>query len=120
MKKLADITKIALGSIRRPIFWMINFGVIAVCFLSGPFGTLEALPSGFRLIYWGLIVLTTSMLALWLYACSVVTYAHSPSEKNNNPPNHCSQHRFWRVSSLHRLAAEFVASIPNRQIPKSF
>lgn len=67
MKKLADITKIALGSIRRPIFWMINFGVIAVCFLSGPFGTLEALPSGFRLIYWGLIVLTTSMLAMWLH-----------------------------------------------------
>jgi hypothetical protein len=68
MKKLADTTKIAVGSLRNSSFWLINFGVIAVCFLSGPFGTLEALPSGFRLIYWGLIVSTTSVLAMWLHS----------------------------------------------------
>lgn len=67
MNTLTDTTKIAVRSLRHSPFWVINFGVIAVCFLSGPFGTLEALPSGFRLIYWGLIVLTTSMLALWLH-----------------------------------------------------
>lgn len=43
-------------------------GVIIVCFLSGPFGTFEALPSGFRLVYWTLIVLSTGILSLWAHA----------------------------------------------------
>ena len=68
MNRLSTTTRAATRSLRDLTFWLINFGVIVVCFLSGPFGTLEALPGGFRLIYWGLIVLTTSMLALWLHA----------------------------------------------------
>ena len=60
------ITKAAARSLQNAPFWMINFGVIIVCFLSGPFGTFEALPNGFRLIYWGSIVLTTSLLAVWM------------------------------------------------------
>ncbi len=67
MDRSTDTTQIAVRSLGHSPFWIINFGAIAVCFLSGPFGTLEALPSGFRLIYWGLIVLVTSMLALWLH-----------------------------------------------------
>lgn len=67
MKKLASTTKIALGFIRNPLFWLINLVAIFVCFLSGPFGTLDALPNGLRFIYWGLIVLITNMLAVWLH-----------------------------------------------------
>ena len=61
------ITKAAAKSIQNATFWVINIGVIIVCFLSGPFGTLESLPDGFRLIYWGSIVLTTSLLGVWLH-----------------------------------------------------
>lgn len=67
MNTLTDTTRTAVRSLGHSHFWLINFGVIFVCFLSGPFGTLEALPNGFRLIYWGVIVLTTSMLAMWLH-----------------------------------------------------
>lgn len=56
--------KILSGS----VFWMITAAITLVCFLSGPFGTLEALPSGFRLIYWALIVLSTGLLGLWIHA----------------------------------------------------
>ena len=60
------ITKTAAGSLQNATFWVINFGVIIVCFLSGPFGTFESLPDGFRLIYWGSIVLTANLLAVWM------------------------------------------------------
>lgn len=73
MNMFTDTTRVAAYSLRNSTFWMINSGVVAVCFLSGPFGTLEALPSGFRLIYWGLIVLTTSILALWLHTLLRIT-----------------------------------------------
>ncbi len=68
METLRITTKVATNSLRNSTFWIINFGVIAICYLSGPFGTLEALPNGFRLIYWGSIVLTTNLLALWMHA----------------------------------------------------
>ena len=68
METLRMTTRSATGSLQNSAFWMINSGVIAVCFLSGPFGTFEALPNGLRLIYWGAIVLTTSLLALWIHA----------------------------------------------------
>ena len=67
MEILRITTETAARSLRNSTFWVINLGVIAVCYLSGPFGTLEALPSGIRLIYWALIVLTTSSLALWMH-----------------------------------------------------
>ena len=73
MSIFSKTTKMAARSLRSPIFWMINLGAIVVCVLSGPFGTLEALPTGFRLIYWGLIVLSTSVMALWLYRLLEVT-----------------------------------------------
>ncbi len=49
-------------------FWLIISGVILICFLSGPFGTFEALPASFRFIYWGLIIIITNLLGLWLHA----------------------------------------------------
>ena len=61
-------TRAAVKSLRGSSFWIIAFGVIVVCFLSGPFGTFEALPNGFRLIYWTLIVLSTGLLSLWASA----------------------------------------------------
>ena len=62
------IAKATVRSLQDATFWMINLGVIIVCFLSGPFGTLEALPNGFRLIYWGSIVVTANLLAVWMNA----------------------------------------------------
>ena len=73
MSKSTDTTRVVACSIQSPSFWIINFGVIVVCFLSGPFGTLEALPSGIRLIYWGLIVITTNILAFWLHTLIPIT-----------------------------------------------
>ena len=67
MEVLRATTESAIISLRNSTYWVINLGVIAVCYLSGPFGTLEVLPSGIRLIYWALIVLTTSSLALWMH-----------------------------------------------------
>ena len=66
MSSWCAVTKAATKSIQNTTFWMINAGVIIVCFLSGPFGTFEVLADGFRLIYWGSIVLTTSLLGVWL------------------------------------------------------
>ncbi len=60
--------KAAVKSLRGLTFWIITCGVTAVCFLSGPFGTFEALPNGFRLIYWALIVFTSGLLSLWTHA----------------------------------------------------
>lgn len=67
VEAIITITKRAISSLQSSVFWIINLVVVVICFLSGPFGTLEALPAGFRLIYWGAIVLTTSILALWIH-----------------------------------------------------
>lgn len=50
-----------------PSFWLIVCGVTMICFISGPFGTLEILPLGFRLVYWTLMVLPTAALGVWLH-----------------------------------------------------
>lgn len=50
------------------VFWIVITAVTLICFLSGPFGTLEALPNGFRLIYWALCVVSTGLLGLWVRA----------------------------------------------------
>ena len=52
----------------RPTFWVITVGVTFVCFLSGPFGTFEALPESLRLIYWGLIVTASNILGMALHS----------------------------------------------------
>ena len=66
LQSLKDISGYSREALSRPTFWVVNCGVVAICCLSGPFGTLEALPGGLRLIYWGLIVVTSSTLALHL------------------------------------------------------
>lgn len=58
----------AAESLMGPAFWLITAGVASICFLSGPFGTFDALPSGFRLIYWTLIALITGGLAVWIHS----------------------------------------------------
>lgn len=64
---LSQTNRQTLRSLRNPAFWMINLGATAICVLSGPFGTLDALPTGFLLIYWGLIVMITSVMATWFH-----------------------------------------------------
>lgn len=49
-----------------PTFWLILASITLICFLSGPFGTFDVLPSGIRLIYWALQVGTTGLAGLWL------------------------------------------------------
>ncbi|NRA86182.1 MAG: LytTR family transcriptional regulator [Rhizobiales bacterium] len=61
-------TRATVNSLRGYTFWVVISGVTVVCFLSGPFGTFEALPNGFRLIYWALIVFTTGLVSLWTHA----------------------------------------------------
>jgi len=62
---LQQTTMATISHLRGSPFWIVTSAVIIICFLSGPFGTFEALPNGFRLVYWALIVLSTSILALW-------------------------------------------------------
>lgn len=46
-------------------FWLVIACATAICVISGPFGTLEHLPPGLRLIYWGLQVSITGLAGLW-------------------------------------------------------
>ncbi len=57
-----------LSILARPKFWLIIVSVTAICFLSGPFGTLNGLPVGVRLIYWALQVVLGGMAGLWCHA----------------------------------------------------
>ena len=61
-------SKAAVMSLWRPAFWLVILGATVVCFLSGPFGTLEALPVGLRFIYWALIVVTSGLISIWVHA----------------------------------------------------
>ncbi|MCY4288009.1 MAG: LytTR family DNA-binding domain-containing protein [Aestuariivita sp.] len=68
MEILRRTTHSFAARLENPIFWIINVGAISLCFWSGPFGTIDALPSGIRLIYWGLIVVASTLIATWLHA----------------------------------------------------
>jgi len=71
MRILAAITAAnadMAGTLIGPKFWLIVFFVTAVCFLSGPFGTLDALPWGIRLIYWALQVSVTGLAGSWVHS----------------------------------------------------
>jgi len=68
MDILRKTTDVFATSLINPVFWVINVGVIGLCFWSGPFGTIDVLPDGIRLVYWGLIVLASSLIATWLHA----------------------------------------------------
>lgn len=67
-KTIVPTTVSAIDTLRGLAFWLIILGVILVCFLSGPFGTFDALPAGFRLIYWGLIVAITGTMSVWIHS----------------------------------------------------
>ncbi|MFK7754022.1 MAG: LytTR family DNA-binding domain-containing protein [Sedimentitalea sp.] len=58
----------AVQSMTGPAFWVVTMAVIFVCFLSGPFGTLQSMPGALRLVYWGLVVMSTATLGLWMHA----------------------------------------------------
>ncbi len=49
-------------------FWLIVTSLVLLCYWSGPFGTIDALPGGLRLVYWALIVLLTGLLGVWAHA----------------------------------------------------
>ncbi len=51
-----------------PTFWLIIAGVAAICFISGPFGTLDLLPWGIRLVYWTLQVTVPGVAGLWAHS----------------------------------------------------
>lgn len=54
-----------VDTLRGPTFWLVIACVVAICFISGPFGTLGHLPPGLRLIYWGLLVGVTGLAGVW-------------------------------------------------------
>ncbi len=60
----ADMTSTLFG----PTFWLIIFSVTVICFLSGPFGTLNVLPWGIRLIYWAVQVSIAGVIGLWTHS----------------------------------------------------
>ena len=64
---IKQTTRATTETLSRSSFWIITGVLILVCYLSGPFGTFDALPNGFRLIYWALIVLSTGGLGLWAH-----------------------------------------------------
>ena len=66
LEAVITTTKQAIRSLQSSVFWIIIFIGIIACFWSGPFGTLESLPAGIRLIYWGVIILTTCIIAAWM------------------------------------------------------
>ena len=68
MELLRRTTHSFMRRLNNPIFWVINIGVISLCFWSGPFGTMDTLPNGMRLIYWGVIVILSSLSGTWLHA----------------------------------------------------
>lgn len=63
-----ETTDLAAQTLTGLLFWIIIGAATVLCFLSGPFGTLEAFPSGFRLIYWALSVTSTGLLGVWAHA----------------------------------------------------
>jgi hypothetical protein len=65
---IRQTTNTATKDVKSSVFWIVITAVTLICFLSGPFGTLEALPNGFRLIYWALSVVSTGLLGLWTHA----------------------------------------------------
>ncbi|MCF2872317.1 LytTR family transcriptional regulator [Octadecabacter sp. G9-8] len=65
---IRQTNRLAAQKITSSVFWIIIITTILLCFLGGPFGTLENLPSGFRLIYWSLSVTTTGVLGLWVHS----------------------------------------------------
>ena len=42
--------------------------MIGLCTLSGPFGTLKALPVGIRALYWTIIIVISGIMALWAHS----------------------------------------------------
>lgn len=65
---LRETTDLAVQTLTGMLFWIIIGAATVLCFLSGPFGTLEAFPNGFRLIYWALSVTLTGLLGVWAHA----------------------------------------------------
>lgn len=62
---IRQTTKDSIKSLKKAQFWLIIASLTLLCFLSGPFGTLDTLPGGLRLIYWGLIVFSTGLAGVW-------------------------------------------------------
>lgn len=56
------------GTLFGLTFWLIIVGAAAICFLSGPFGTLDVLPWGIRLVYWALQVTVAGVAGLWTHS----------------------------------------------------
>lgn len=54
----------------NPMFWLITGSVTLICYMSGPFGTFDALSGGLRLIYWALIVFVTAVMGQWTHTLS--------------------------------------------------
>lgn len=63
----ARSTRESLAALTQPTFWLIIGTVTIVCFLSGPFGTHDAMPMGMRLIYWAMIVFSCGFLGSWTH-----------------------------------------------------
>ena len=57
----------AVNTLSSLTFWLIIAGVTAICFLSGPFGTIDALPWGIRLVYWAMQVITAGIAGVWTH-----------------------------------------------------
>ena len=49
-------------------FWLIITGVTTICFLSGPFGTIDTLPWGIRLVYWAMQVSAAGIAGVWAHS----------------------------------------------------
>ena len=68
MNAIRAATADMVETLRGPTFWLIIAGVAAICFISGPFGTLDLLPWGIRLVYWTLQVSVPGIVGLWTHS----------------------------------------------------
>lgn len=56
------------GTLFSLTFWLIIAGASVICFLSGPFGTIDTLPPGIRLVYWALQITVAGIAGLWTHS----------------------------------------------------
>ncbi len=65
---LQATNQLAAKMLSGRVFWLVVVSIVALCVLSRPFGAMEKVSTGFRFMYWSLIVVPTGAFGVWMYS----------------------------------------------------